>query len=686
MPPIAMPNTIDPLGAFIAGAFTTEGHRPVPLVSTRFDVEIDAGLVTVVTKRVFRNDEAEGIEATITFPVPVHAVLFGLEARIDGRVVKARAQRRTLAREAYENAIERGKAAVLHEELLRGVHMLSVAHIGPGAEIEVSSTWVSALTYIGDRGQIRIPLTVGDIYGRSGLPDSDEFLLGGLVQNADLFVRCGNGNIDLHGSHLVDGHASVPLNAPIDLTVTQASVKELHGLAADGREVILRITPHQGGDTALNVAVLLDHSGSMGSGSSGQVGSITKHQAIVSGLTSIAQRLGDADIVDLWEFDTRLAHVGSSKVSAGTSSRTGQGRQRLLDLIARLTGPNGGTEIGAALSGTIAGSDARDVLLITDGKSHALDVQKLAQMGRRITVVLVGEDSLEANVGYLSALTGGDIFVAASADIADVLTTAIGSVRASFEQPHSVDGPLRHVRVVRGNALLDAEWRPATQTIVDEQQIRAVAAIAASLALPALSEESAAQLAEAEGLVTHLTSLVLIDEAGEAQEGIPAHRKIALPHPSSASMPMMDMASARLSESSASFSLREESIYFKMDSLCSSLDPFPDVAFQCAAAPSTDLQGIGSKIDWDISPNHLLDGDLSALDPQDAWMLERAAEMPEAIALAKQMNINPIVLIVALIAQSHAMRNRSAGRIAKAILGEAFVDDLRNLATKLGLQ
>jgi hypothetical protein len=688
MPRIATPRTIDPLGAFIAGAFTVEAHRPIPLVSTRFDVEIDGGLATVATKRVFRNDEGESIEATITFPVPVHAVLFGLEARIDGRVVKARAQRRTLAREAYEDAIERGKAAVLHEEVLRGVHMLSVAHLGPGAQIEVSSTWVSALSFVGDRGQIRIPLTVGDIYGRSGLPDSDDLLLGGPVQTADVFIRCNNGVVNLLGAHLDDGHAHVALNAPIDLIVTQAVDKELRGLAADGREVTLRITPHRGGDTALNVAVLIDHSGSMGSACSDQARSITKHQAIVRGLKSMAQRLGEADIIDLWEFDTQLAHIGSSRDTAEKAPRKEHGRQRLLDLIARLTGPAGGTEIGAALSGTIAASDARDVLLITDGKSHALDVQTLAQMGRRITVALVGEDSLEANVGYLAALTGGDIFVAAGAEITDVLNTAIGTLRAPFEQPHPIDASLDRVRVARGNALLEAEWRPTTQPVIDALQNRSVAAMAASLALPALDEERAAQLAETEGLVTHLTSLVLVDEAGEAQEGVPATRKIALPRPSTAYVAMC-RTNAGPAELPDEFALRSQSTprWSRRGSgaalTVGRCVPVNERVNQ--HIDPTSLPKIGSRIDWDISPNHLLAGDLSALDPQDAWLIERAAALPEAIALAKQMKINPIVLVVALIARSQSRRNRSAARIAKAIFGDGFTDELRSIAGKLGL-
>src|SRR5262249_42294253 len=60
---------------------------------------------------------------------------------------------------------------------------------------------------------------------------------------------------------------------------------------------------------------------------------------------------------------------------------------------------------------------------------------------------------------------------------------------------------------------------------------RAVAALAASLALPTLATAEAAKLAEAEGLVTHLTSLVLVDESGATQESVPASRKVPLATP-----------------------------------------------------------------------------------------------------------------------------------------------------------
>ena len=171
-----------------------EDTHPLPLVATTFNVVLDAGLAIVTTTRRFRNTEEASIEATITFPVPVHATLFALKARIGDRVLDAHAKRKDAARMDYEGALERGKTAVLHEEVLRGVHMLSVGHVVPGAEIEVQSSFAVALTNLNGRGALRIPLTVGDIYGRSGLPDSDDLAHGGTLPLADLAVQCPGGS------------------------------------------------------------------------------------------------------------------------------------------------------------------------------------------------------------------------------------------------------------------------------------------------------------------------------------------------------------------------------------------------------------------------------------------------------------------------------------------------------------
>src|SRR5881628_820873 len=98
-PPLPIPvNEADPLGAYQAGAVERRSGRPIPLAATRFRVLLESGLAVVRTERVFRNAESQSIEATLTFPVPVHATLFALQARIGDRVLVAHAKRKEAAR------------------------------------------------------------------------------------------------------------------------------------------------------------------------------------------------------------------------------------------------------------------------------------------------------------------------------------------------------------------------------------------------------------------------------------------------------------------------------------------------------------------------------------------------------------------------------------------------------------
>src|SRR5262249_39662490 len=253
-----------------------------------------------------------------------------------------------------------------------------------------------------------------------------------------------------------------------------------------------------------------------------------------------------------------------------------------------------------ALAGVTALSQAHDVLLVTDGKSHALDVQAFARTGRRFSVVLVGEDSLEANVGHLAALTGGEIFVSAGADLAEVLNASLLSLRTKHRRVTPITGRPQHISVRRAGMILTAEWRVVKGSMEGTAESRAVAALAASVALPALDAESGAQLAETEGLVTHLTSLVLIDEAAAGPDGIAATRKVALPTPrmsamqSVASMHIMaDMAEERFMLSGPSLSSRDSVL--PRSSLDSDLLPSP-------IHSELRLFSLGAKIDWDAAP------------------------------------------------------------------------------------
>jgi hypothetical protein len=474
-------------------------------------------------------------------------------------------------------------------------------------------------------------------------------------------------------------------------------------------------------------------------------------------------------MVDLWEFDDALTFVGST--------RAGGKRQADLATLARtLSGPRGGTEIGNSLDRVLTRSKARDVLLITDGKSHALDVQALAQRGRRISAVLVGEDSLEANVGHLAALTGGEIFVAAGADLVAALESAVRSLKAPHQAAAPMEGSPQRVAVRRGGMTISARWQPADTATGDALTLRAVAAMAASLALPAMATESAAQLAEAEGLVTHLTSLILIDEAATQEDAIPATRKVALPTPRTDAMCRMvagmaehlhgaddfapaavrqsfshgrtktvvvekvkrrtvapgdgktaesgaaaPAAAARRASPAAKAAAPATAWWRRISSLAAALSrrwlprrgsrsptqapggkpsgvvlrtlteeersarahALADakireieerrIAEEAARRPQHDrfnVGGLADAIGWDQAPYRLQTGALTDLDPTVARAIRDLAARAEIIELAKKLALDPLMLVIGLLAHIKADRNRSAARIARAIFGK----------------
>lgn len=209
----------DPLSRFKDGGRIKASGLPMPLLNTAIDVRILGGLAVVRTERVFHNAESNGIEATITFPVPVHATMAALAVSIDGRDLVGRAQSRQYARTTYETAIDEGKTVVLHEEAIRGIHILSVGNIPPGKEIRVVSTWAMLLSRQGGAVMVRIPVTVGDIYGRSPLADVDDLVRGPVRHMADLTVSSDSGTLSVRDVGLDHGRARIMLNWPIDVTV-----------------------------------------------------------------------------------------------------------------------------------------------------------------------------------------------------------------------------------------------------------------------------------------------------------------------------------------------------------------------------------------------------------------------------------------------------------------------------------
>jgi hypothetical protein len=535
--------------------------------------------------------------------------------------------------------------------LLKGIHMLSVAHVAPGAEIVVTDVWTTPLSFIDGTPRLRIPTTVGDIYGRTPLSPSEELVTGAHRHAASIAIRCENGTASLlRAGPAVDGRHQVTLDAPIDIVLSGWTSRNLEGLAADGRRVTLAIEPAPVVDASLDIDVLFDHSGSMGERAVGEHETrASKFEVAKHGLVAaIDKRLKAADRLRLWQFNDTVQFVGEAD---GAQCQA---------LIKTLAGPDGGTEVGRAFDAVIQSGKAKNVVIVTDGKSYALDPHALAQSGIRLTAVLIGDDALDAGVAHLAGMTGGQAFIAEGSDADAAIGAALDAARSPCVAPEPVDGTLSHIVAVRRGARIVASWgdKSAAETTPEARQ---VAATAAMLAIPRMREDAAAALAESEGIVCHLTSLVLIDEAGVQHAGLPGSRKIPLTVPRAAAFASYAPAGAVLAcapppraciaEYDDLPRSRASGLFAKLSSV--GLGRRAEAEENSPHRPTGSLRGLARKIGWDDNPEALRQGDLSGLAPDVILAIRRAAELPEVVHLAQMLGVDPVIVVIALLAREH---------------------------------
>jgi Vault protein inter-alpha-trypsin domain len=678
---------INPMSAALQLNQYVQSHRrgqPLPLQETNIQVYIQAGLTTVTTERVFENKEVISIEATLTFPVPVNAVVSHVHADIDGRRLNAKAQKRQSARETYEQAIDSGRTSVLHEEILRGVHMLSVGHVPPGKQVRVTSVWSMPLTALNiSTAQFRIPTTVGDIYGCSPLSPSDDLVTSQEVYHkASLTIDCPDGTINVSGSTLVNGTTSVTLDRPIVLTVSGNAIQgEVIGHAADGKQVRMTVKPMAQGSMPLNATILLDHSGSMNSYLSDKKGEQTKHNAIVNALKSLT--LNSSDSISGWEFDNSVQKI--FECVPGTA---------LAEACHQFHAPRGGTEIGKALDHVMTHTEGLDILLITDGQSHDIDVQALARRGRRVSVVLIGTGALDAYVGHLSGLTGGQIFFTDGTESLTVLHRAFDSLRIQHHASAAFMERPQTLSFIQGGMEISIEWsEPSATATTLHTTLIPVAALATGLTLSCLPESLASDMAEAEGIVSHLTSLVLVDKDGDTQSGIPVQRKIPLMTASgSVMMPTCSMRSTPMSLVASG--VCQDWTYPTMSMKSPEIHEWfsmPSTPLQHSASPlgtygqnSVSLASFGP-VDWAHHAEDLRKGDIQSLGAQGAILRSLATTLPGVAALAQHLNQDSLVVIIALLAYRDKDHDRYANRFMRAILGTAPQDILIQALKEVGL-
>jgi hypothetical protein len=385
-------------------------HFCAPLHSSNFD------FVSVVYVQALRCQ----MRAELKEPVGFDTVVTGLSATVDDRKLIAAAKTQSAARDDYKGAIDEGKMAILHEEVLKGVHTLSVAQLAPGKEVMVELETVTSMGCIAGEPFLRIPTTVGQIYGTSPLMPADDLITNSQVQfKAQISAVCDQGIATLEDGRIIsEGEpVEVMLNNAIELRVANGCFGKVSGVSATGQIVEMKLTPAKATDGLLDLAILVDRSGSTGTsiGNRGISGA-SVWSAMKCGLTSSLSRLQSQDQISLWQFDNTCEKLGAAKDTS------------IVEFVQKLGQPAGGTELAGAVQ-KLLDFGAQDILVLTDGQTWAHAVEELKSKKTRISAILVGNNSLDANIGHLCAMTGGQVFYAPGTDVASAINSSITSLQ-----------------------------------------------------------------------------------------------------------------------------------------------------------------------------------------------------------------------------------------------------------------
>ena len=684
------------LTVFLEGRGTS-----IPMKSTQIDVDIKAGIAVTRTTRVFKNDEGVSIEAILTMPVAFDAVVTGLEAMIDGRKLLAVSKAKKEARETYEGAIDAGKMTILHEEALRGVHVLSVGQLGAGKEVSVIIETVAPLMQLSASCFLRIPTTVGAVYGSSPLLPADDLMTSAAVKHvATLSIKTDAGQISLSdGSTLgVNEPIEVTLDKSIEITLSKASFGKTVAMSATGHPVTLSVQPIKSSDNNLNMAVLVDRSGSMASAFPRS--HVTKWDAVREGLAYALKDLNPSDQIGMWQFDNECQFLG--KESGGASA----------SLAGLIEEPAGGTELGKAVHRVVA-SGAKDVLIVTDGQTWSNTVDELISKNARLSAILVGSDSLDANIGHLCANSGGQVYYASNDDVASILNEALKNLRRTDTAIKGKAGERypASLKTVRGSAEITAKWsveKDKTGKLSDP-----IGRYAASLALPLLEPTMAQDFASLHSLSTHSTSLVLVDDEGEVSDALPEMRKVPLMHSASEFSPRINRSYSysepNLSMSMASASSESEPASASLEYLQRPVNKMPPQAkmnptsrWENSISPQSSGRSffsrffggfskksknketrspeliektiildaaaryeLAKRIEWDTLINDLLAGDITKLTLTDQALIMQYAEQGDIKEQTAKLNLTAIQVALLKLALLVEGINRSAERFVR---------------------
>lgn len=370
----------------------------------------------------YRNDTDTNIEAIYSFPLPLGAVLLGMDVEIGGKSLTGRVVEKKAAVRQYEDAVTDGDSAVMLRESAPGLYTMAVGNLMAGEAAIIRYRYALLLSWQGDRLRLLVPTTIAPRYGNpahAGLAPEEiptaslvvdyPFEIEIDVAGALATMEIGSATHPVTTTRRADGvqvrlARSGALDRDFVLTVKSAgTVPDACVLVPDRKGALayaaLRIPRDTSADSsALCLKLVVDCSGSMGG--------ISIAQARTA-VMDILDLLRPGDRFNVTLFGSTHRHLFPELVAADAFN-IAEARRHLATLDADL----GGTEMGTALESAFRLTESEEpsqMILITDGEIWDFDrvVELATASGHRVFSIGVGTSVAEGFVTAIAGATGG---------------------------------------------------------------------------------------------------------------------------------------------------------------------------------------------------------------------------------------------------------------------------------------
>ncbi len=147
-----------------------EAIGPCVLGKTDIRAEVSGPFARVTLTQNFRNVHPHAIDAVYTLPLANTAAVDRMSVSVSDRLIVAQAREREDARDSFERARTTGRVASLLERSRPNILTHSLAHIEPGADIQVQVSYVEQLTRNGGEFEFTLPVSLTPRYAASESP------------------------------------------------------------------------------------------------------------------------------------------------------------------------------------------------------------------------------------------------------------------------------------------------------------------------------------------------------------------------------------------------------------------------------------------------------------------------------------------------------------------------------------